>query len=204
LENARVPAICIEVRVPLEAAFRPRYTSGDPRLRFRIASENPAKVALTAALVARHRGGHVLVIGQFLDQLAALKRSLGAPLITGKTPNAEREVLYAQFRRGELPVLIVSKVGNFAIDLPEANVAIQVSGTFGSRQEEAQRLGRILRPKNDGSTAVFYSLVTEATRDQDFAEKRQRFLTEQGYGYQIVDAASVLADFPGTQVQEVS
>ncbi len=197
-------AICVEVRVPLEAAFRPRYTSGDPRLRFRIASENPAKVALTAALVARHKGAHVLVIGQFLDQLAALARGLGAPLITGKTPNAEREVLYAKFRRGELPVLIVSKVGNFAIDLPEANVAIQVSGTFGSRQEEAQRLGRILRPKSDGATAVFYSLVTEATKDQDFAEKRQRFLTEQGYSYQIVDAASFVTDAKGSQVQEVS
>ena len=160
-------------------------------------------IALAAALVARHRDGRVLVIGQFLEQLAALKRSLGAPLITGKTPNAEREMLYAKFRSGEVPVLIVSKVGNFAIDLPEANIAIQVSGTFGSRQEEAQRLGRILRPKHDGATAVFYSLVTEATRDQDFAEKRQLFLTEQGYSYQIVDAATFLASSQDLQSKEV-
>ncbi len=183
-------ASCVEVRVPLEEGLKPRYFSCDARARFRVASENPAKVRLAGQLVARHPGGRILVIGQFLDQLGALARHLGAPLITGKTPNAEREELYGRFRSGALPVLIVSKVGNFAVDLPEANIAIQVSGTFGSRQEEAQRLGRILRPKRDGAQAVFYSLVTEGTRDQDFSAKRQRFLTEQGYSYRIVDASS--------------
>jgi DNA excision repair protein ERCC-3 len=130
----------------------------------------------------------VLIIGQYIDQLNQLARQLKVPLITGKTPNAERAELYDAFRSGRLPVLIVSKVGNFAVDLPEANVAIQVSGTFGSRQEEAQRLGRILRPKADGSAAVFYSVVTLSSRDQEFAEKRQLFLTEQGYAYEIVEA----------------
>jgi DNA excision repair protein ERCC-3 len=183
------PARCVEVRVPLDRLEHARYVTSGARAKFRVASENPQKVPLAAALVARHGGGRILIIGQFLDQLAALERHLRAPLITGKTPNAVRERLYGQFRSGEVGVLIVSKVGNFAIDLPEANVAIQVSGTFGSRQEEAQRLGRILRPKRDGSGAVFYSLVTEGTRDQEFAEKRQLFLTEQGYSYEITDAA---------------
>ena len=130
----------------------------------------------------------MLVIGQYINQLRDLQKSIGAPLITGKTPNREREVLYGQFRRGEIKVLIVSKVGNFAVDLPNANVAIQVSGTFGSRQEEAQRLGRILRPKENGGPALFYSLVTRNTRDQEFAQKRQLFLTEQGYKYDIREA----------------
>ncbi len=131
----------------------------------------------------------MLVIGQYLDQLRRLERRIGAPLITGKTPSREREILYDRFRRGEIPVLIVSKVGNFAVDLPDANVAIQISGTFGSRQEEAQRLGRILRPKQDGKPATFYSVVTHNTRDQHFAQKRQLFLTEQGYRYEIREAA---------------
>ena len=138
-------------------------------------------------LVQRHAKGRVLVIGQYISQLELLARRLKAPRITGKTPNSERQELYEAFRQGRENLLVVSKVGNFAIDLPDANVAIQVSGTFGSRQEEAQRLGRILRPKSDGSAAIFYSIVTLGSRDQEFAEKRQLFLTEQGYTYQITE-----------------
>jgi len=123
--------------------------------------------------------------------LNALARHLKAPLITGKTPTSEREKLYSAFKSGEIKLLIVSKVGNFAIDLPDANVAIQISGTFGSRQEEAQRLGRILRPKTDGSAAVFYSIVTLGSRDQEFAQRRQLFLTEQGYTYEILEAGAI-------------
>jgi DNA excision repair protein ERCC-3 len=141
------------------------------------------------ALIAKHAGGRILIIGQYIDQLNALAQQVRAPLIMGKTPSAERERLYAAFKSGEISVLIVSKVGNFAVDLPEANVAIQISGTFGSRQEEAQRLGRILRPKSDGSAAAFYSVVTLGSRDQEFSEKRQLFLTEQGYSYEIVEFA---------------
>ena len=181
-------ATCIEVRVPLPAALKPVYAAASARGKFRVASENPHKVHVIEQLLARHAHSHVLIIGQYIDQLNQLARQLKVPLITGKTPNAERAELYEAFRSGSLPVLLVSKVGNFAIDLPEANVAIQVSGTFGSRQEEAQRLGRILRPKADGSAAVFYSVVTLSSRDQEFAEKRQLFLTEQGYAYEIVEA----------------
>ena len=166
---------------------RRSYAAADARGKYRVASENPAKIPVVDKLIERHRDGRVLVIGQYIDQLNALSRHLGAPLITGKTPVAERERLYAAFRSGEVRLLVVSKVGNFAIDLPDANVAIQISGTFGSRQEEAQRLGRILRPKADGSGAVFYSVVTLNSRDQDFAQRRQLFLTEQGYTYEIVE-----------------
>jgi DNA excision repair protein ERCC-3 len=185
------PATCVEVRVPLEPALRTIYAAADARNKFRIASENPAKVPVLQKLVERHKGAHVLVIGQYIDQLESLARQLKAPLITGKTPTPEREKLYAGFKDGSIPLLIVSKVGNFAIDLPDANVAIQVSGTFGSRQEEAQRLGRVLRPKSDGSGAVFYSIVTHNTKDQDFAQKRQLFLTEQGYAYEILESSSL-------------
>jgi DNA excision repair protein ERCC-3 len=180
-------AACVEVRVPLDAPLRSLYASTDARGKYRVASENPAKIAVVDKLIARHHDGRVLVIGQYIDQLVALARHLAAPLITGKTQVVERERLYAAFRSGEIRVLVVSKVGNFAIDLPDANVAIQISGTFGSRQEEAQRLGRILRPKADGSGAVFYSIVTLGSRDQDFAQRRQLFLTEQGYTYEIVE-----------------
>ena len=182
------PATCVEVRVPLDAAQRPLYSSASARGKFRIASENPGKTRVVERLIERHRDGRVLVIGQYIDQLEALARHLGAPLIAGRTPTQERQRLYNAFRSGELTVLLVSKVGNFAVDLPEANVAIQISGTFGSRQEEAQRLGRILRPKSDGSGAVFYSVVTLGSRDQEFAERRQLFLTEQGYAYEILEA----------------
>lgn len=184
-------ASCIEVRVPLDSAQRSTYNMADARRKFRIASENPAKVAVVCQLIEKHQEGRILVIGQYIDQLKELARYLKVPLITGKTPNADREALYADFRSGRERVLIVSKVGNFAIDLPDANVAIQVSGTFGSRQEEAQRLGRILRPKSDGSNAVFYAVVSLGSRDQEFAQKRQLFLAEQGYSYEIIEASSL-------------
>jgi DNA excision repair protein ERCC-3 len=186
-------ARCIEVRVPLDAARKPAYASASARNKFRVASENPAKIRVVQQLIGRHQGGRVLVIGQYIDQLEELARHVAAPLITGKTPNVERERLYERFRRGEERILLVSKVGNFAIDLPDANVAIQISGTFGSRQEEAQRLGRILRPKSDGSAASFYAVVTLGSRDQEFAQKRQLFLTEQGYSYEIVESAELEA-----------
>jgi DNA excision repair protein ERCC-3 len=178
----------VEVRVPLEGELRGAYAAADARAKFRVASENPAKIPVVRQLIERHPEGRILVIGQYLSQLDDLSRTFEAPLITGRTPTAERERLYKAFRTGEERLLIVSKVGNFAIDLPDANVAIQVSGTFGSRQEEAQRLGRILRPKSDGSAAMFYAVVTLGSRDQEFAQKRQLFLTEQGYSYEIVEA----------------
>jgi DNA excision repair protein ERCC-3 len=186
-------ATCTEVRVPLDPSWKSLYTSTGARGKFRVASENPAKTRVVEQILERHRGGRILVIGQYIDQLNALARHINAPLITGKTPTQEREKLYAAFKSGEITVLIVSKVGNFAVDLPEANVAIQISGTFGSRQEEAQRLGRILRPKTDGSAAAFYSIVTLGSRDQEFSEKRQLFLTEQGYAYEILAAADLIA-----------
>jgi DNA excision repair protein ERCC-3 len=184
-------ATCVEVRVPLQRSLKSQYASAGARSKFRIASENPSKVPVIQKLIAKHDSGRILIIGQYIDQLNLLAHHLEAPLITGKTPNQDRERLYAAFRDGSERLLIVSKVGNFAIDLPDANVAIQVSGTFGSRQEEAQRLGRILRPKSDGSAAVFYSVVTLGSRDQEFAEKRQLFLTEQGYTYEIVEASGL-------------
>ena len=143
---------------------------------------------MVGQLLRQHRTDRVLVIGQYLDQLKQVAPLFQLPLITGQTNNKDRDRLYAGFRSGEIPHLIVSKVGNFAIDLPDANVAIQVSGTFGSRQEEAQRLGRVLRPKKDGGSATFYTLVSADTREQEFAKKRQLFLTEQGYAYEIVGA----------------
>ncbi|MAB79229.1 MAG: helicase [Planctomycetes bacterium] len=187
-------AECVEVRVPLDESQRSRYLSADARRKFRVASENPAKVAVVRRLIQRHSGGRILIIGQYLDQLRALAKNLGVPLITGKTPTCERSRLYDAFRDGRERILIVSKVGNFAIDLPDANVAIQISGTFGSRQEEAQRLGRILRPKSDGGRASFYAVVTLGSRDQEFAQKRQLFLTQQGYSYEIVEAATLTAE----------
>ena len=186
-------ALCTEIRLNLPQEMRMDYAlADDARVQFRIAAENPAKLDVMQGLLRQHAGDNVLVIGQYLEQLYQIARVTGAPLITGKTATAERERLYAAFKRGEEKLLIVSKVANFAIDLPDANVAIQVSGTFGSRQEEAQRLGRVLRPKSDGRPAHFYTLVTRDTRDQDFAANRQRFLTEQGYRYTILDAAEVM------------
>jgi DNA excision repair protein ERCC-3 len=203
-------AQCVEVRVPLGEEERVRYIGADARAKFRIASENPAKTAVVRQILQRHDGDRVLIIGQYIDQVTALARDLGVPLITGKTPQVEREALYSRFRSGDVAVLVVSKVGNFAIDLPDANVAIQISGTFGSRQEEAQRLGRILRPKSDGSGASFYAVVTLASKDQEFAERRQLFLTEQGYSYNIIEAhaldstAAVNTPFPWKSSSHVS
>jgi DNA excision repair protein ERCC-3 len=181
-------AACTEVRIELPESLRMEYALAPMRAQIRMAAENPAKIDVAAQLVERHKGDSVLIIGQYLTQLDDISERFGAPLITGRTPNKERDRLYDQFRSGEIKLLIVSKVGNFAIDLPDANVAIQVSGTFGSRQEEAQRLGRILRPKTDDSIARFYALVTRDTKDQDFAANRQLFLTEQGYAYEIRNA----------------
>jgi len=186
-------ARCVEVRVALAEELVDRYALADKKEQFRISAENEGKIAVVRALLRRHAKDRVLVIGQFLRQLHVLKAILGAPLITSKTPHPERDRLYAAFRTGEIPVLLVSKVANFAIDLPDANVAIEVSGTFGSRQEEAQRLGRILRKKKDGGGAVFYAVVTEASRDLEFASHRQLFLAEQGYPYEVVAGDVVLA-----------
>lgn len=181
-------AECHEIRVALPDDQRMPYALSEEREKYRMAAENPVKMQVVQELVSRHAEDQVLIIGQYLDQLKYLSELLDAPLLTGRTSNAQREKYYEQFRRGELKRLVVSKVANFAIDLPDANVAIQVSGTFGSRQEEAQRLGRILRPKSDGRPAHFYTIVTRDTRDQDFSANRQLFLTEQGYRYTIEDA----------------
>jgi DNA excision repair protein ERCC-3 len=164
-----------------------RYAVADKRTKFRIASENRRKLDTLLRVLRGHGEELVLVIGQYLQQLQHVARVTGTPLITGRTPNDERARLYGQFRKGEIRRLVVSKVGNFAIDLPDASVLVQMSGTFGSRQEEAQRLGRILRPKAGNGQAHFYSLVTRDTVDQDYAQNRQLFLTEQGYSYRIVD-----------------
>ena len=188
-------ASCTEIRVALpDDATRMAYAVADHRAKYRIASENPAKDDVVAELLDRYHDQRVIVIGQYLAQLKQLSERFDIPLITGSTGNAEREDLYNQFRRGEVRHLVLSKVGNFAIDLPDANVLIQVSGTFGSRQEEAQRLGRILRPKSSGDgDAHFYTLVTRDTRELDFAHHRQMFLTEQGYAYEILDERDVLS-----------
>lgn len=180
-------AVCHEIRIPLNAETRSLYAVASKRARFRIAAENPLKLRVVEKLLERHRDDNVLIIGHYLGQLRKLARHIQAPVITGQVPNEERQRLYRAFREGEIKVLVVSKVANFSIDLPDANVAIQVSGTFGSRQEEAQRLGRILRPSGRDNTAYFYSLVTKDSREQDFAVNRQLFLTEQGYRYRIVD-----------------
>jgi DNA excision repair protein ERCC-3 len=184
-------AECHEIRVNLPDESRMEYALSEEREKYRLAAENAVKTQVAQALVARHADDQVLVIGQYLDQLKELAALLDAPLLTGRVPTTQREKLYQQFRRGELKRIVVSKVANFAIDLPDASVAIQVSGTFGSRQEEAQRLGRILRPKQDGRPAHFYTIVTRDTRDQEFSANRQLFLTEQGYRYTIEDAEAL-------------
>ena len=186
-------AECHEIRVGLTEDEQMNYAMTETREKYRIAAENPEKLTITRYLAERHQNDQVLIIGQYLDQLKLLADELQAPLLTGRVSTGQREKLYEQFRRGEIKRLVVSKVANFAIDLPDANVAIQVSGTFGSRQEEAQRLGRILRPKSDGGLAYFYSIVTRDTRDQEFSANRQLFLTEQGYRYVIEDAENLLA-----------
>ncbi len=185
------PAECVEVRVTLPDDERMTYATVEPEDRYRLAASTKGKTRLTERLVARHDGEQTLVIGQYLDQLDELGDALGAPVIKGETSVAERERLFQAFRDGAIHLLVVSKVANFSVDLPSATVAIQVSGSFGSRQEEAQRLGRLLRPKEDGRSARFYTLVTRDTVDAEFAQHRQRFLAEQGYAYSIVDEHDV-------------
>ncbi|MCW2165762.1 DNA excision repair protein ERCC-3 [Microbacterium hydrothermale] len=185
------PAACYEVRIDLPADERLEYAAAADEDRYRLAATAPAKIDVTRRLVQRHPGERVLVIGQYLDQIDELAEALGAPQITGATPIPEREELFQGFRDGSVPLLVVSKVANFSVDLPEASVAIQVSGSFGSRQEEAQRLGRLLRPKQSNHTASFYTLIARDTVDQDFAQNRQRFLAEQGYAYTILDADGI-------------
>ncbi len=185
------PADCVEVRITLTDEERLNYATAEQEDRYRFCSTSLTKKAVAIALAKQHSNDQVLVIGQYIDQLDQLSEALGVPVIKGDTPIKERERLYALFRSGELKCLVVSKVANFSIDLPEATIAIQVSGTFGSRQEEAQRLGRILRPKADGRGARFYSLIARDTIDQDFAQNRQRFLAEQGYAYRIIDADEI-------------
>ncbi len=189
-------AECHEIRVPLEEEDRLEYAVTNLDNKYRFAATNRRKQRILSLLMSKHREDSVLVIGQFLDQLEEIARRIEAPLITGETPVRQREKLYAQFRDGEINKLVLSKVGNFSIDLPDANVLIQVSGMFGSRQEEAQRLGRVLRPKQNGLLAHFYTIVTRDTLDQEFAAKRQLFLTEQGYHYDIFYEDEVAAFQP--------
>jgi DNA excision repair protein ERCC-3 len=185
------PAACYEVRIDLPADERLEYAAAADEERYRLAATAPAKIDVVKRLVDRHPGERVLVIGQYLDQIDELSEALNAPKITGATPVSEREELFQAFREGSISLLVVSKVANFSVDLPEASVAVQVSGSFGSRQEEAQRLGRLLRPKQSGHTASFYTLIARDTVDQDFAQNRQRFLAEQGYAYTILDAEGI-------------
>jgi DNA excision repair protein ERCC-3 len=186
------PADCIEVRVTLNEAERMAYAVAEPDQKYRLAATTESKTSVVVDLVSKHRGTPTLVIGQYVDQLEDLAARLDAPLITGETTVRRREQLYEAFRTGEIELLVVSKVANFSIDLPSAQIAVQVSGAFGSRQEEAQRLGRLLRPKSEGVTARLYAVVARDTVDTDFAAHRQRFLAEQGYGYRIMDAEDAI------------
>jgi DNA excision repair protein ERCC-3 len=181
------PASCFEVRLDLTEAEQLEYAIADNEEKYRIAATSPLKIPVIQKILSKHPGEPTLIIGQYLDQLAQVSAALKADLITGETPVSVREKLFEAFRTGEINVLVVSKVANFSVDLPEASVGIQISGSFGSRQEEAQRLGRLLRPKSDGRSASFYTLITRDTVDQDFAQNRQRFLAEQGYAYEILD-----------------
>ena len=188
------PADCVEVRVTLPESERFVYATAEPDERYRLASCTGVKNTVVDQLVAKHRGEPTLVIGQYIDQLDEIAERLDAPVIKGETPVKERERLFNAFRHGEIDLLVVSKVANFSVDLPSAAVAIQISGSFGSRQEEAQRLGRLLRPKEDGRSARFYAVVARDTVDADFAQHRQRFLAEQGYAYRIMDADDITAE----------
>ena len=185
------PTKCYEIRIALPDDERMKYAISDADARFRIAATAKAKLPLLKKLLSKHPKEPTLIIGQYLDQIDEVSKELGLPKLTGETPVSEREKLFADFRSGLLPALVVSKVANFSVDLPEASLAIQISGSFGSRQEEAQRLGRLLRPKQDGRTALFYTLIAKDSVEQDFAQNRQRFLAEQGYSYEIVDAESI-------------
>ena len=182
---------CCEVRVPLDPFTRARYANADLNQRFRIAASNPAKDAVVAELLARTPDRPALILGVYVDQLERLAATLQCPVITGDTPTAKREVLYTAFRKGELKRLVLSRVGSLALDLPSASLAIEVSGTFGSRQEEAQRVGRILRPKDD--VALFFTVVSTDTTEQDAALRRQRFLAEQGYRYTVEEIGAAVA-----------
>jgi DNA excision repair protein ERCC-3 len=185
------PADCVEVRVTLTDHERLTYATAEQEDKYRTCATTATKKNVVIALAKQHEDDQVLIIGQYISQIDEIAAELAVPIIKGDTPVKEREELYGKFRSGEIKCLVVSKVANFSIDLPEASIAIQVSGTFGSRQEEAQRLGRILRPKSDGRGARFYSLVARDTIDQDFAQNRQRFLAEQGYSYRIIDADEI-------------
>ena len=182
------PAACFEVRIDMEEEERFAYAISNQDEKYRLAATSAVKIPVIQKLLKKHAGEPTLIIGQYLDQIHAISGALGVPEITGETPVDERERLFEQFRTGEITTLVVSKVANFSVDLPEASVALQISGSYGSRQEEAQRLGRLLRPKADGRAANFYTLITRDTVDQDFAQNRQRFLAEQGYSYEIIDA----------------
>ena len=190
-EGYIAPAECFEIRVDLPEQERLDYAIAEQDERYRMAATSKTKIPVIQKLMARHKGEPTLIIGQYLDQIDEVATLLKIPKITGETPVAERERLFQAFRDGTEPTLVVSKVANFSVDLPEASVAIQISGSYGSRQEEAQRLGRLLRPKADGRTASFYTLIARDTVDQDFAQNRQRFLAEQGYSYQILDVSSL-------------
>ncbi len=182
------PAACFEVRIDLPEEERMEYAISSQEDRYRIAATSKTRIPVIQKLLKKHAGEPTLIIGQYLDQIHEVSAAIKVPEITGETPVDERERLFQQFRTGEISTLVVSKVANFSVDLPEASVAIQISGSYGSRQEEAQRLGRLLRPKADGRTASFYTLISRDTVDQDFAQNRQRFLAEQGYSYEILDA----------------
>jgi DNA excision repair protein ERCC-3 len=186
-QNWIAQALCTEIRIPLPESHRYQYSIAGEREKFRIASENPEKLNIIRSLLNHHDGARVLIIGQYIAQLEEIARVFKYPIITGSTPIGDRETLYYKFKTGEIRILIVSKVANFSIDLPDANVAIQVSGTFGSRQEEAQRLGRVLRPKLGENRAYFYTIITTMTAEEKFAHNRQLFLTEQGYSYVILN-----------------
>jgi DNA excision repair protein ERCC-3 len=190
-EGYIAPAECFEIRVDLPEQERLDYAIAEQDDRYRMAATSQTKIPVIQKLMARHKDEPTLIIGQYLDQIDEVATLLQIPKITGETPVAERERLFQAFRDGTESALVVSKVANFSVDLPEASVAIQISGSYGSRQEEAQRLGRLLRPKADGRTASFYTLIARDTVDQDFAQNRQRFLAEQGYSYQILDVAGI-------------
>lgn len=180
-------AYCYDVRIPLDSTHREEYVMVSDRLKFRIASENIYKFKVVERLLKILQGKNILIIGQYINQLEELQKLTGFTIITGKTPQTERDTIYEKFKKGEIKTLIVSKVANFAVDLPDANALIQISGTFGSRQEEAQRLGRVLRPKENENRSFFFSIITTDTKEEDFAHNRQLFLTEQGYHYEILD-----------------
>lgn len=189
-------ADCVEVRTTMTEDERMGYATAEVKDRYRLAACAESKLPVISTLVEKHAGQPTLIIGAYVEQLAEISARIGVPVVDGKTSTKKREDLFQQFREGKLKTLVVSKVANFSIDLPEAAVAIQVSGTFGSRQEEAQRLGRLLRPKKEGNKAQFYSIVSRDTLDADYAAHRQRFLAEQGYAYRIIDAA----DLPTTSL----